>query len=80
MSTLDDIAKERQRLTERLAKIDTERARVAEELAELAIQALRAAMEAGEEKRPAAEKRLTQARRAVEKAAGLLKERESDGF
>ena len=40
----------------------------------------RAAMEAGEEKRPAAEKRLTQARRAVEKAAGLLKERESDGF
>ena len=53
---------------------------IAEELAELAIQALRAAMEAGEEKRPAAEKRLTQARRAVEKAAGLLKERESDGF
>src|SRR5437016_198115 len=35
MSTLDDIAKERHRLAERLAKIDTERARVAEELAEL---------------------------------------------
>ena len=53
---------------------------IAEELADLAIEALRAAVEGGEEKRPAAEKRLTQARRAVEKAAGLLKERESDGF
>jgi len=49
-------------------------------LADLAIEALRAAVEGGEERRPAAEKRLTQARRAVEKAAGLLKERESDGF
>ena len=53
---------------------------IAEELADLAIHALRAAMEAGEERRPAAEKRLTQARRAVEKAASLLKEHESDGF
>jgi hypothetical protein len=35
MSTLDDIAKERQRLAERLAKIDAERADVAEQLAEL---------------------------------------------
>jgi hypothetical protein len=35
MSTLDDIAQERQRLTERLAKIDSERAKLAEELAEL---------------------------------------------
>jgi transposase len=35
MSTLDDIGQERQRLSERLAKIDSERARVAEELAEL---------------------------------------------
>jgi hypothetical protein len=35
MSTLDDIAKERERLAERLAKIDGERAKVAEELAEL---------------------------------------------
>ena len=35
MSTLDDIAKERQRLAERLAKIDDERAKVAEQLAEL---------------------------------------------
>jgi hypothetical protein len=35
MSALDDIAEERQRLAERLAKIDADRARVAEQLAEL---------------------------------------------
>ena len=35
MSTLDDIAKERQLLAERLTKIDDERAKVAEQLAEL---------------------------------------------
>jgi hypothetical protein len=35
MSTLDDIAKERQLLAERLAKIDGERAKLAEQLAEL---------------------------------------------
>jgi hypothetical protein len=35
MSTLDAIAQERQRLAERLAKIDSERAKLAEQLAEL---------------------------------------------
>ena len=35
MSTLDDIAKERQRLAERLARLDGERAKLAEGLAEL---------------------------------------------
>ena len=35
MSTLDDITQERQRLAERLAKLDGERARLAEQLAEL---------------------------------------------
>ena len=35
MSTLDDIAKERQLLAERLARIDGERAKMAEQLAEL---------------------------------------------
>ncbi len=35
MSTLDDIAKERQLLAERLARIDGERVKVAEQLAEL---------------------------------------------
>ena len=35
MSTLDDIAQERQRIAERLARVDAERAKLAEELAEL---------------------------------------------
>ena len=35
MSTLDDIAKERQLLAERLAKLDGDRAKLAEQLAEL---------------------------------------------
>ena len=35
MSTQDDIAQERQRITERLARLDAERAKLAEELAEL---------------------------------------------
>ena len=35
MSSLDDIAVERQRLAERLARVDTERTKLAEQLAEL---------------------------------------------
>src|ERR1700693_339331 len=35
MSTLDDIAQERQRIAERLARIDSERAKLAEQLGEL---------------------------------------------
>ena len=35
MATLDDIAQERQRLSDRLGKLDTDRARLAEQLAEL---------------------------------------------
>lgn len=45
---------------------------IAEELAELAIDTLRQAIDDGAAKRPAEEKALTQARRAVEKAARLL--------
>lgn len=45
---------------------------IGEELAELAIDVLRQAIDDGAEKRPAEEKQLTQARRAVEKAARLL--------
>jgi hypothetical protein len=44
---------------------------IAEELADLAIDRLRAAVE-GDEGAAAEERRLTRARRAVEKAAGLL--------
>ena len=45
---------------------------IAEELADLAIDRLRAAVE-GNEGAAAEERRLTRARRAVEKAAGLLR-------
>jgi hypothetical protein len=46
---------------------------IAEELADLAMDALRRAIDHGATKRPDAERRLTQARRAVEKAAALLR-------
>ncbi len=51
------------------ARLDT----IAEELADLAMDALRQAIDEGASKRPADERRLTQARRAVEKAAALLR-------
>ena len=47
---------------------------IAEELADLALDALRTALDRGESNRPAEERRLTQARRAVEKAAHLLRD------
>ena len=47
---------------------------IAEELADLAIQRLRDSIDAGGHELPVDEKRLTRARRAVEKAAGLLAE------
>jgi hypothetical protein len=50
---------------------------IAEELSDLALDSLQAALERGDSSRPAEEKRLTQARRAVEKAAHLL--RTADG-
>lgn len=46
---------------------------VSERLAELAIDALRGALDEGSTARPAQEKSLTQARRAVEKAIHLLR-------
>lgn len=48
--------------------------RIAEELADLAIDELRDAVRAKGSARPAAEKQLTQARRAVEKAIHLLRQ------
>jgi hypothetical protein len=47
---------------------------IAEELADLAIQRLRESIDAGGDELPVDEKRLTRARRAVEKAAHLLRE------
>jgi predicted ABC-type ATPase len=45
---------------------------IAEELADLAIERLRESIDAGGHELPVDEKRLTRARRAVEKAVGLL--------
>jgi predicted ABC-type ATPase len=47
---------------------------IAEELADLAIQRLRESIDAGGHELPVDEKRLTRARRAVEKAASILRE------
>lgn len=47
---------------------------IAEELADLAIVRLRESIDAGGHELPVDEKRLTRARRSVEKAIGLLRE------
>jgi hypothetical protein len=47
---------------------------IAEELADLAIARLRDSIDAGGHELPVDEKRLTRARRAVEKAIGILQE------
>lgn len=47
---------------------------IAEELADLAITRLRESIDAGGHELPVDERRLTRARRAVEKAIGLLSE------
>src|SRR5207248_1411584 len=52
---------------------------IAEELADMAMEALRDAIEAGEQRRPAEERRLTQARRSVERAASLLQAEDDVG-
>jgi len=52
---------------------------IAEELADMAMEALRDAIEAGDQRRPAEERRLTQARRSVERAASLLQAEDDVG-
>lgn len=47
---------------------------ISEELADLAIQRLRESIDAGGDELPVDERRLTRARRAVEKAASILRE------
>lgn len=46
---------------------------ISEQIAETALDELKAALRRGDQKRPATERTLTQARRAVEKAAHLLR-------
>ena len=60
-------------MSERFDDIAARLDAIAEEIAEAAIDELRSALQRGEAKRPATEKRLTQSRRAVEKAAHLLR-------
>ena len=47
---------------------------IAEELADLSLQRLRESIDAGGKELPVDERRLTRARRAVEKAIGILRE------
>ncbi len=52
---------------------------IAEELADLAIVRLRESIDAGGHELPVDERRLTRARRAVEKAASVLREPDDGG-
>jgi hypothetical protein len=52
---------------------------IAEELADLAMERLRESIDAGGTELPVDEKRLTRARRAVEKAAAILRDQPLDG-
>jgi hypothetical protein len=52
---------------------------IAEELSDLAITRLRESIDAGGTELPVDERRLTRARRAVEKAVGLLQEPDDAG-
>lgn len=52
---------------------------IAEELADLAIVRLRESIDAGGSELPVEERRLTRARRAVEKAAAILREPDDSG-
>jgi hypothetical protein len=51
---------------------------IAEELGDLAIQRLRESIDAGGTELPVDERRLTRARRAVEKAAAILRQGDED--
>jgi hypothetical protein len=53
---------------------------IAEELADLAIIRLRESIDAGGDELPVDERRLTRARRAVQKAADILREPDDDPF
>jgi len=52
---------------------------IAEELADLALQRLRESIDAGGTELPVDERRLTRARRAVEKASAILQEPDDSG-
>ena len=53
---------------------------ISEELADLAIVRLRESIDAGGKELPIDERRLTRARRAIEKAIGILAEPDTEAF
>ncbi len=56
----------------RIADIQSRLSAIGEELTDISVEVLRSAVEAGETKRPPLDKNLSQARRAVERAARAL--------
>lgn len=68
----------------RIADIRSRLASIGEELTDVSVDLLRQAVEEGEGKRPQLDKKLSQARRAIEKAARLLEPTEpsepEDGY
>lgn len=63
----------------RIADIQMRLESIAEELTDVSVDILRSALEEGATSRPAIDKKLTQARRAVEKAARALEQAAVDG-
>ena len=57
---------------QQIADIQSRLDGIVEELTDVSVQVLREAVEAGETRRPEIDKRLTRARRAIERAARLL--------
>ena len=66
-------------MTDEFLEIRARLEAIAEELADLAILRLRESIDAGVTELPLEERRITQARRAVEKAAHLLDEPDDGG-
>ena len=58
----------------RIAEIQMRLESITEELTDVSVDVLRTALESGETTRPAIDKKLGQARRAVEKAARILEQ------
>jgi hypothetical protein len=58
----------------RIADIQMRLESISEELTDVSVEVLRTALESGESTRPAMDKKLSQARRAVEKAARALEQ------
>ena len=67
-------------MADEFLEIRTRLEAIAEELADLAILRLRESIDAGGTELPFDERRITRARRAVEKAVHLLEEPEDGGF